>query len=86
MRCSISYHLYILKNVKNTHGGVLILVKLLILVLVKLLILLKLTLLHGCFSRFSYCTNGTKSRNASHITILASNCRKNNPDRKKNWF
>ena len=28
---------------------------------------LKLTLLHGCFSRFSNCINGTKSRNASHI-------------------
>ena len=28
MRCLIWYHLYNLKNVKNTHGGVLILVKL----------------------------------------------------------
>ena len=28
MRCTIWYHLYNLKNVKNTHGGVLILVKL----------------------------------------------------------
>ena len=28
---------------------------------------LKLTLLHGCFSRFLNCTNGTKLRNASHI-------------------
>ena len=28
MRCAICYHLYNLKNVKNTHGGVLILVKL----------------------------------------------------------
>ena len=28
MRCSIWYHLYNLKNVINTHGGVLILVKL----------------------------------------------------------
>ena len=28
-------------------------------------ILLKLTLLHGCFSRFLNCTNGTKSHNAS---------------------
>ena len=32
--------------------------------------LLKLTLLHGCFSRFSNCTNSTKSRNASHITAI----------------
>ena len=28
---------------------------------------LKLTLLHGCFSRLN-CTNGTKSRNASHLS------------------
>ena len=28
MRCAICYHLYNFKNVKNTHGGVLILVKL----------------------------------------------------------
>ena len=28
MRCAILYHLYNLKNVKNTHGGVLMLVKL----------------------------------------------------------
>ena len=28
MRCAIWYHLYYLKNVKNTHGGVLISVKL----------------------------------------------------------
>ena len=26
MRCTISYHLYNLKNVKNTHGGMLLLV------------------------------------------------------------
>ena len=43
MRCAIWYHLYNLKNVKNTHGGMLLL------------------LLHGCFSRFLNCTNGTKS-------------------------
>ena len=28
---------------------------------------LKVTILHGCFSRFLYCTNGNKSRKASHI-------------------
>ena len=28
LRCAICYHLYKLKNVKNTHGGVLLLVKL----------------------------------------------------------
>ena len=30
----------------------------------------KLTLLHGCFSRFLNCTNGTKSRNALHLQNL----------------
>ena len=29
---------------------------------------LKLTLLHGCFSYFLNCPNGTKSRNAPHIS------------------
>ena len=29
--------------------------------------LLKLSFLHGCFSRFLNCTNGTKSGNAPHI-------------------
>ena len=49
--------LFNLKNVKNTHGGVL---------------LLKITLLHGCFSRFLNCTNGTSSRNASDIKLLTN--------------
>ena len=53
MFCSIWYHLYNVKNVKSTHRGVLLLVK--------------VTLLRGCFSRFLNCTNGTKSRNASHM-------------------
>ena len=30
----------------------------------------KLTLHHGCFSRFLNCTNGTKPRNASHIVSI----------------
>ena len=38
---AIWYHFYDLKNVKNTHGGVLFLVK-----------LQAKTLLHGCFSHF----------------------------------
>ena len=29
--------------------------------------LLKVTLLYGCFSHFLNCTNGTKSRNATHL-------------------
>ena len=46
----------IFKKVKNTHGGV-------------ILTLLKVTLLHGCFSRFINSTNDTKSHYASHIFI-----------------
>ena len=68
VRCSIWYYLYNLKNVKNTHGGRLILVKL----QYKSATLLKLTLLHGCFSRFLNCTNGTKSRNASQMKNTSS--------------
>ena len=57
--CTIWYHLYNLKNKKNIHGGLLILPA----------TLLKLTFLHGCFSRFLNPTNGTKSRNASRISM-----------------
>ena len=60
MRFTIWDHLYNLKNVKNTHRGLLILLK---------LQALKLTLLHGCFSHFLNCTNGTKSCNAPHIVM-----------------
>ena len=64
MLCVIWYHVYNLKIVKNTHKGVLL--------LVKWQALLKVALLHGCFSRFLNCTNDTKSRKASfssQITI-----------------
>ena len=53
MLCVIRYHLYNLKNVRDTHGEVLLLVK--------------ASLLHECFSHFLNCANGTKSHNASHI-------------------
>ena len=32
--------------------------------------LLKVTFLHGCFSRFVNCKNGTKSGNASHMLSI----------------
>ena len=51
------------KNVKNTHGGMLLLVKL------KPATLIKVTLLHGCFHVFLNFTNGTKSRNAPHMKL-----------------
>ena len=70
MRCAIWYHLHNLKNVKNAHGGVLILVKLQVLACD---FTLKLTLLHGCFSRFLNFTNGTKSCNARHMHQSRSN-------------
>ena len=60
------------KNVKNTHGGV---VKLQARAFTKTLLIL--TLLHGFFSRFSNCINGTKSRNASNMWCVAwygTNC------------
>ena len=53
MLCAIYYYLYNLKNVKNTHGGVILLVT-----------LLKVTLFHGCSSCFLNCTNGAKLREA----------------------
>ena len=56
--CAIWYHLYNLKNLKNTNGGVLL--------LVKLQALLKVTLLHECFPHFKNCANVTKSRKASY--------------------
>ena len=43
---------------ENTHGGILLLVKLQTLLTV--LTLLTVTLFYGCFSRFLSCTNGTK--------------------------
>ena len=63
MLCAIWYHLYKLKNVKNTHGGVLLLVNL----QDEACNLLKLTLLHGCFPRFLNCNNCTKLGKASYV-------------------
>ena len=63
LRCAVWYYSYNLKNVKNTHGGVLLLVKLQD-------SLLKITLLHGCFSRFLNCANGIKQRNPPHLSKI----------------
>ena len=46
------------KNMKDTHGGVLLL---------QPTTLLKLTLLYGSFSRFLNCTNGIQLRETSHF-------------------
>ena len=62
---AIRYHLHNFKKVKNTHGGVLLLVRL----QVKPATLLKVTLVHGCFSRFLNCTSGIKPRKASQILL-----------------
>ena len=67
MPWSIWDHLYNLKNVKNTHEGVLPLFKLQALAKTTLATLLKLTLLHEFFSHFLYSANGTKSRKVSNI-------------------
>ena len=51
--------------------------------------LIKVTLLHGCFSRFLNCINGTKSRNASHDSYSgnaeAKTKNKNSCFRKCRW-
>ena len=73
--CAIWYDLYNLKNVKNTHGGALLLVKL----HVKACSFNKSNtpLLYRCFSRFLSCINGTKSRKAwyfaSHSIFFMTN-------------
>ena len=59
MRCAIWCHFYNLKNVKNTHGGV-----------------LKVTLIHGCYSRFSNCTNGTNcAKHHIWLVLLSIFCK-----------
>ena len=58
--CTIRYHLYNLRNVKNIHGRVLVLVNL------QAATLLKVTLLYERFTGFSNCTNGNKPRKAPH--------------------
>ena len=61
MRCTICYHLYNLKNVKNTHGGVLLLVKL----QAEAYNFTKSNTPSWVFFTFLNCANGTKSRNSS---------------------
>ena len=63
MRCTIWYHLYNLKNVKNTYGGVLLLAKL----QVSACNFTKSNTPRWVLSRFLNCTNGTKSHNVSQI-------------------
>ena len=63
MRCAIWYHLYNLKHVKNTHGGVLLLVK----SQAKACNFNKSNTPPWLFAHFLNCTNSTKSCNALHI-------------------
>ena len=69
VRYAIWYHLYNLKNVTNTHGGVLLLISFLKLAL-QPATLLKVALLHGYFLGFLNRTNGTKSGNAPETRIV----------------
>ena len=55
--CTIWYHLYNLKNVENTNWHQWMSATLLNVAL------------HGCFSRFLNCTNGTESRNSSYMLL-----------------
>ena len=65
MRCAIWYHLYNLKNVKNTHGEVLFLAKLQAFSLQ--LYYTKSNTSPWMFSSFLNYTNGTKSRKTSRL-------------------
>ena len=73
--CAIRNNLYNLKNVKNSRGGVILSGK---------VTLLKLSLPHGCFSRFLNCTNGTKLRKASNIKYLYNRPKYKEVVRRKN--
>ena len=66
MRCAIWYHLHNLKNVTNTHGGVLL--------LGKPATLLKVTLLHGCFSRFLNCKWHQIVENTTYMSFYVLVC------------
>ena len=66
MRCAIWYHWCNLKNVKNTHGRILILVKL----QAKACNFTKINTPPWVFFMFLNCTNSTKSRNKSQIRSL----------------
>ena len=71
IRLAIWYPFVQSKNVKNTHGGVPLLVK-----LQAFSQQIKVTFFHGCFSRFLNCKNGDKSCKTSHLakTSLKSMC------------
>ena len=57
---------------KNTHGGVLLWVNSEFKPDLKPETLYKATHLHGCFPRFSNCTNGAKFRKASHMVDITN--------------
>ena len=65
MFCTIWYHMYNIKNVKNTHRRIIPLGKLL-----KPATVLKASLHHGCFFRFLNCANDNKLRKESQIKLL----------------
>ena len=65
--CTIWYHLCNLKNVKNTHGTVILLFKL----KVEVCNFTKSITFSWMFFTFLNCTNGTKLRKASHLNHRA---------------
>ena len=70
--CATWYHLYNFKNVKNTHGGVLLLVKMQGSAC-KFTKSNTLAWVFCTFLKFVYCANGTKSRKVSHTKYTAWN-------------
>ena len=68
MFCAIQYHLYNFKKLKKKPWRSVTFSKV---AGFQLATLLKVTLLHGCFSRFLNSANSTKSRNVSHVINYA---------------
>ena len=60
--CAICYHLYNVKNLKNTHRTPIAECS-----FEASCNFIKITLLDGCFSRFLNCANGNKLGSASYV-------------------
>ena len=65
--CAICYHLHNLKNEKSTYGGVMLLIQ-----LQASATFLEVLFFYECFSRFLYCTYGTKSCKTSYMLFVLS--------------
>ena len=80
MRCAIWYHFYNFKNVRNTHGGVLLTLA------ASICNFIKSNIPQWVFSRFLNCTNGTKLRKASQCQLNLNKIEKIKIVRKRNFI